>query len=72
MSTSAAASLSERHRSLQFVRAARFETKLALASLTVISVHVVDDKGRSALGALTLRCRSAKVLLPSPCGPSGS
>jgi hypothetical protein len=28
--------------------------------------------GRSALGALTLRCRPAKVLLPSPCGPSGS
>jgi len=43
VSTSAAASLSERHRSLQFVRAARVETKLAVASLIVISVHVVDD-----------------------------
>jgi hypothetical protein len=43
VSTSAAASLSERDRSLQFVRAARVETKLAVASLIVISVHVVDD-----------------------------
>src|SRR5439155_10483660 len=35
-------------------------------------IHTSVPRGRSILGSLTLRCRPAKVLLPSPCGPSGS